>query len=145
MTRIIQKFGGSSVADAASIKRVARRIAASRQAGNEIVVVISAMGDTTDDLMDLALEVSPQPAPRELDMLLTTGERQSAALLAMALSDLGVPARSYTGSQAGVITTAAHGNAHIIDITPGRIVSPWPAGTSSSSRDSKGSRRPPRT
>jgi len=111
------------VADAASIKRVARRIAASRQAGNEIVVVISAMGDTTDDLMDLALEVSPQPAPRELDMLLTTGERQSAALLAMALSDLGVPARSYTGSQAGVITTAAHGNAHIIDITPGRIVS----------------------
>ena len=123
MTRIIQKFGGSSVADAASIKRVARRIAASRQAGNEIVVVISAMGDTTDDLMDLALEVSPQPAPRELDMLLTTGERQSAALLAMALSDLGVPARSYTGSQAGVITTAAHGNAHIIDITPGRIVS----------------------
>lgn len=111
------------MADAASIKRVARRIAASRQAGNEIVVVISAMGDTTDDLMDLALEVSPQPAPRELDMLLTTGERQSAALLAMALSDLGVPARSYTGSQAGVITTAAHGNAHIIDITPGRIVS----------------------
>ncbi|WP_130866375.1 aspartate kinase [Acidipropionibacterium timonense] len=122
MTRVVQKFGGSSVADAASIKRVARRIAAAKQAGNEIVVVISAMGDTTDELMDLALEVSPQPAPRELDMLLTTGERQSAALLAMALSDLGVPARSYTGSQAGVITTAAHGNARIIDITPGRIV-----------------------
>ena len=145
MTRIIQKFGGSSVADAASIKRVARRIAASRQAGNEIVVVISAMGDTTDDLMDLALEVSPQPAPRELDMLLTTGERQSAALLAMALSDLGVPARSYTGWQAGVVTTAAHGNAHIIDITPAASSPPRPAGTASSSRGSKGSRRPPRT
>ena len=122
MTRVVQKFGGSSVADAESIKRVARRIAATKQAGNEVVVVISAMGDTTDDLMDLALDVSPQPAPRELDMLLTTGERQSAALLAMALSDIGVPARSYTGSQAGVITTAAHGNARIIDLTPGRIV-----------------------
>ncbi|MCI1749092.1 MAG: aspartate kinase [Acidipropionibacterium sp.] len=121
MTRVVQKFGGSSVADAESIKRVARRIAATRQAGNEVVIVISAMGDSTDDLMDLALKVSPQPAPRELDMLLTTGERQSAALLAMALSDLGVPARSYTGSQAGVITTAAHGNARIIDITPGRV------------------------
>ena len=81
------------------------------------------MGDTTDDLMDLALRVSPQPEPRELDMLLTTGERQSAALLAMALSDLGVRAKSYTGSQAGVITTGTHGNARIIDITPGRIVS----------------------
>lgn len=121
MTRVVQKFGGSSVADAESIKRVARRIAATKQAGNEVVIVISAMGDSTDDLMDLALKVSPQPAPRELDMLLTTGERQSAALLAMALSDLGVPARSYTGSQAGVITTAAHGNARIIDITPGRV------------------------
>lgn len=128
MTRVVQKFGGSSVADAASIKRVARRIAATRQAGNDVVVVISAMGDTTDDLMDLALEVSPQPAPRELDMLLTTGERQSAALLAMALSDLGIPARSYTGSQAGVITTAAHGNARIIDITPGRVVTSLEAG-----------------
>ena len=128
MTRVVQKFGGSSVADAASIKRVARRIAATKQAGNDIVVVISAMGDTTDDLMDLAQEVSPQPAPRELDMLLTTGERQSAALLAMALSDVGIPARSYTGSQAGVITTAAHGNARIIDITPGRIEKSLEAG-----------------
>lgn len=119
--RIVQKFGGSSVADAESIKRVARRIVAAKQAGNDVVVVISAMGDTTDDLMDLALQVSPQPRPRELDMLLTTGERQSAALLAMALNDLGVEALSYTGSQAGVITTAQHGNARIIDITPGRI------------------------
>lgn len=128
MTRVVQKFGGSSVADAGSIKRVAKRIAATRQAGNEVVIVISAMGDSTDDLMDLALQVSPQPAPRELDMLLTTGERQSASLLAMALSDLGVPARSYTGSQAGVITTAAHGNARIIDITPGRVEKSLDAG-----------------
>ncbi len=119
--RIVQKFGGSSVADAESIKRVARRIVAAKQAGNDVVVVISAMGDTTDELMDLALQVSPQPQPRELDMLLTTGERQSAALLAMALNDLGAEALSYTGSQAGVITTAQHGNARIIDITPGRI------------------------
>ena len=123
MGRIVQKFGGSSVADAESIKRVAKRIVATKQAGNEVVIVISAMGDTTDDLMDLAQRVSPQPEPRELDMLLTTGERQSAALLAMALSDLGVRAKSYTGSQAGVITTGTHGNARIIDITPGRIVS----------------------
>ena len=119
--RIVAKFGGSSVADAASIKRVAARIVAAKQAGNEVVVVISAMGDTTDELMDLALQVSPQPQPRELDMLLTTGERQSAALLAMAMNDLGVEALSYTGSQAGVITTAQHGNARIIDITTGRI------------------------
>lgn len=121
MARVVMKFGGSSVADAESIKRVARRVMRTRQAGNEVVIVISAMGDTTDELMDLALQVSPQPAPRELDMLLTTGERQSAALLAMALSDLGMEARSYTGSQAGVITTSAHGNARIIDITPGRV------------------------
>lgn len=116
------------MADADSIKRVARRIARSRQEGNDVCIVISAMGDTTDELMDLALQVSPQPQPRELDMLLTTGERQSAALLAMALNDLGVPARSYTGSQAGVITTAAHGNARIIDITPGRIEASLNAG-----------------
>ena len=119
--RIVQKCGGSSVADAESIKRVARRVLEAKQAGNQVVVVISAMGDTTDDLMDLALEVSSEPQARELDMLLTTGERQSAALLAMALNDLGAEALSYTGSQAGVITTAQHGNARIIDITPGRI------------------------
>ena len=122
MGRIVQKFGGSSVADADSIKRVARRIARTRADGHDVIIVISAMGDTTDELMDLALQVSPQPKSRELDMLLTTGERQSAALLAMALSDLGVEAVSYTGSQAGIITTATHGNARIIDITPGRIV-----------------------
>lgn len=122
MGRIVQKFGGSSVADAESIKRVARRIARTRGEGNEVIVVISAMGDTTDDLMDLALQVSPNPRSRELDMLITTGERQSAALLAMALWDIGVEAVSYTGSQAGVLTTPVHGNARIIDVTPGRIV-----------------------
>ncbi|MDO5683887.1 MAG: aspartate kinase [Propionibacteriaceae bacterium] len=121
MSRVVQKFGGSSVADADSIKRVAKRVMATKQSGKDVVVVISAMGDTTDELLDLALQVSPMPAPRELDMLLTTGERQSAALLAMALHDLGVEARSYTGSQAGVITTGKHGDARIIDITPGRI------------------------
>jgi len=121
--RVVQKYGGSSVADADSIKRVAKRIVATKQAGNDVVVVISAMGDTTDQLMDLALEVSPLPPPRELDMLLTAGERMSAALLAMAIHDQGARARSLTGSQAGIITTGTHGNARIIDITPGRITS----------------------
>ncbi len=121
MGRVVQKYGGSSVADADSIKRVAQRIVATRKAGNVVVVVISAMGDTTDELMDLAKQVSPLPPPRELDMLLTSGERISAALLAMAIANLGYSARSFTGSQAGVITTARHGDARIIDITPSRI------------------------
>jgi aspartate kinase len=119
----VQKYGGSSVADADSIKRVAKRIVATKQQGHDVVVVISAMGDTTDDLMSLALEVTPLPPPRELDMLLTAGERMSAALLAMAIHDHGMHARSLTGSQAGIITTGTHGNARIIDITPGRITS----------------------
>jgi aspartate kinase len=126
--RVVQKYGGSSVADAESIKRVAKRVVATKQEGHDVVVVISAMGDTTDELMDLALQVSPLPPPRELDMLLTAGERMSAALLAMAIADLGMHARSLTGSQAGIITTGAHGNARIIDITPGRIVSAVDAG-----------------
>jgi aspartate kinase len=121
--RVVQKYGGSSVADAESIKRVAKRIVATKQLGHDVVVVISAMGDTTDELMGLALEVSPLPPPRELDMLLTAGERMSAALLAMAIHDQGMHARSLTGSQAGIITTGTHGNARIIDITPGRITS----------------------
>ncbi|TCM49247.1 aspartate kinase [Kribbella sp. VKM Ac-2568] len=121
MGRVVHKYGGSSVADADCIKRVAQRIVATKKAGNDVVVVISAMGDTTDELMDLAQQVSPLPPPRELDMLLTSGERISAALLAMAIANLGYEARSFTGSQAGVITTARHGNARIIDITPGRI------------------------
>jgi len=118
---VVQKYGGSSVSDAESIRRVARRIVDTVQAGNQVVVIVSAMGDTTDDLLDLAEQVSPVPAARELDMLLTAGERISMALLAMAISDLGADARSYTGSQAGLITDAAHGKARIIDVTPGRI------------------------
>ena len=121
MSLIVQKFGGSSVADADSIKRVARRIVETKQAGNDVVVVVSAMGDTTDELLDLAEQVSPNPPGRELDMLLTSGERISMALLAMAIADLGADARSYTGSQAGLITDSSHGAARIIDVTPGRI------------------------
>ena len=128
MGRVVQKYGGSSVADADSIKRVAKRVVTTKQAGHDVVVVISAMGDTTDELTDLAQQVSPQPPPRELDMLLTAGERMSAALLAMAIADQGATARSFTGSQAGVITTGTHGNARIIDITPGRIESALDAG-----------------
>ena len=92
MSLVVQKFGGSSVADAESVKRVARRIVETRRAGHEVVVVVSAMGDTTDDLIDLAARVSPSPAARELDMLLTAGERISMAVLAMAIHDLGVEA-----------------------------------------------------
>jgi aspartate kinase len=118
---VVQKFGGSSVADAESIRRVARRIVATRREGAKVAVVVSAMGDTTDELLDLANQVSPQPAERELDMLLTAGERISMALLAMAIHDEGEEARSYTGSQAGMLTTSIHGQAQIIDVTPGRI------------------------
>ena len=121
MPIVVQKYGGSSLADAESIKRVARRITETKKAGNDVVVAVSAMGDTTDELLDLATEVSPLPPARELDMLMTAGERISMALVAMAISDLGYTARSFTGSQAGVITTAVHGNAKIIDVTPGRI------------------------
>jgi aspartate kinase len=118
---VVQKYGGSSVADADGIKRVAQRIVATRKAGHSVVVVVSAMGDTTDELIDLAAQVSPLPPGRELDMLLTAGERISMALLAMAIANLGLEARSFTGSQAGVITDSTHGKARIIDVTPGRI------------------------
>ena len=121
MALIVQKYGGSSVADADGIKRVAQRIVATRKGGDQVVVVVSAMGDSTDELMDLAGQVSPLPPARELDMLLTAGERISMALLAMAIATLGLEARSFTGSQAGVITDAAHGRARIIDIRPSRI------------------------
>jgi aspartate kinase len=121
MGLIVQKYGGSSVADAAGMKRVAARIVASKRDGNHVVVVVSAMGDTTDELIDLANQITPIPTGRELDMLLTAGERISMALLAMAISNLGHEARSFTGSQAGVITDSAHGRARIIDVTPGRI------------------------
>ena len=121
MALVVQKYGGSSVANAERIKRVAERIVGARKAGNDVVVVVSAMGDTTDELLDLAHQVSPLPPGREMDMLLTSGERISMALLAMAIHNLGYEARSYTGSQAGVITTSSHGRARIIDVTPGRL------------------------
>jgi aspartate kinase len=122
MGLIVQKFGGSSVADAEGLKRVASRIVATKKAGHQVAVVVSAMGDTTDELLDLAEQVTPMPNGRELDMLLTAGERISMALLAMAIGNLGHEARSFTGSQAGVLTTSTHGKARIIDVKPGRIV-----------------------
>ncbi|GAA2299530.1 MULTISPECIES: aspartate kinase [Streptomyces] len=121
MGLVVQKYGGSSVADAEGIKRVAKRIVEAKQNGNQVVAVVSAMGDTTDELIDLAEQVSPMPAGRELDMLLTAGERISMALLAMAIKKLGHEAQSFTGSQAGVITDSVHNKARIIDVTPGRI------------------------
>lgn len=121
MGLVVQKYGGSSVADAEGIKRVAKRIVETKKSGNQVVVVVSAMGDTTDELIDLAEQVSPIPAGRELDMLLTSGERISMALLAMAIKSLGQEAQSFTGSQAGVITDSVHNKARIIDVTPGRI------------------------
>ncbi|MBF4458378.1 aspartate kinase [Pseudoclavibacter sp. RFBJ3] len=121
MSLIVQKYGGSSVADAESIKRVARRVVETRRAGNDVVVAVSAMGDTTDDLIDLAHQIATIPDAREFDMLVTTGERVSMALLAMAIKDLGMDARSYTGSQAGMITDSTHGDARIVDVTPVRV------------------------
>jgi aspartate kinase len=125
---VVQKYGGSSVSDAEAIKRVARRIVETQRDGHSVCVVVSAMGDTTDELMDLAEQVTPSPPARELDMLLTSGERISMALVAMAIAQLGAEARSFTGSQAGVITDDAHGAARIIDVTPGRIQNALDAG-----------------
>ncbi|GAB3618026.1 aspartate kinase [Okibacterium endophyticum] len=121
MSLIVQKFGGSSVADAESIKRVAKRIVETRRAGHDVVVAVSAMGDTTDELLDLAHEVTPMPEPRELDMLLSSGERISVALLAMAIKTMGQDARSFSGPQAGMMTTNRHGSAQIVDVTPVRL------------------------
>jgi len=118
---VVQKYGGSSVADAERIKRVAERIVSRRREGDDVVVVVSAMGDTTDELIDLAHQVVPVPSGREFDMLLTAGERISMALLAMAINSLGYKAESFTGSQAGVLTTSVHGKARIVNITPGRV------------------------
>jgi len=118
---VVQKYGGSSVSSAERIRRVAERIVETKKAGNDVVVVVSAMGDTTDELLDLAQQVCPAPPAREMDMLLTSGERISNALVAMAIHSLGAQARSFTGSQAGVITTGSHGKAKIIDVTPGRV------------------------
>ncbi|ADP40674.1 aspartate kinase, monofunctional class [Rothia dentocariosa ATCC 17931] len=122
MSLIVQKFGGSSVADAEGIKRVAQRIVDTQKAGNDVVVVVSAMGDTTDELLDLAAEVTATVTPsRELDMLLTAGERISTAILSMAVNDLGAKAQSFTGSQAGMITDGVHGAARLVEVNPDRI------------------------
>ncbi|MEJ5997772.1 aspartate kinase [Corynebacterium sp. H130] len=121
MALIVQKYGGSSLESAERIRAVAERIVATKKAGNDVVVVCSAMGDTTDDLLDLAAQVNPVPPAREMDMLLTAGERISNALVAMAIESFGAEAQSFTGSQAGVITTERHGNARIVDVTPGRV------------------------
>ena len=121
MALIVQKYGGSSLESAERIRAVAERIVATKKAGNDVVVVCSAMGDTTDELLDLAAQVNPAPPAREMDMLLTAGERISNSLVAMAVASYGVDVQSFTGSQAGVITTERHGNARIIDVTPGRV------------------------
>jgi aspartate kinase len=121
MPVVVQKFGGSSVADVEKIRKVAERVAATRRAGTDVCVVVSAMGDTTDELLSLAKRVSPAPPRRELDMLLSAGERISMALLSMALQDLGVPAISFTGSQSGIITTDAHASARIVEVRPFRV------------------------
>ncbi|MCC9144072.1 MULTISPECIES: aspartate kinase [unclassified Arthrobacter] len=121
MSLIVQKFGGSSVADAEGIKRVATRVVDTHAAGNEVVVVVSAMGDSTDELLDLAGQITTLSNAREMDMLLSAGERISMALLAMAINELGGSAQSFTGSQAGMITDAIHGKARIIDVSPHRI------------------------
>jgi aspartate kinase len=118
---IVQKFGGTSVGDPERIKRVARRVAATAAAGNSVAVVVSAMGHTTDELVDLAKAVSTDPNPRELDMLLTAGEQISIALLSMALWDLGQPAISFTGPQAGVVTDTTHGKARIVEMRSDRV------------------------
>ena len=121
MALIVQKYGGSSLESAERIRRVAERIVATKKQGNDVVVVCSAMGDTTDELLDLAAQVNPVPPAREMDMLLTAGERISNALVAMAIESFGAEAQSFTGSQAGVLTTERHGNARIVDVTPGRV------------------------
>ncbi|WP_067531765.1 aspartate kinase [Nocardia crassostreae] len=129
MALVVQKYGGSSVATAERIRRVAERIVETKKQGHDVVVVCSAMGDTTDELLDLAQQVAPAAPAREMDMLLTSGERISNALVAMAIHSLGAEARSFTGSQAGVITTGTHGNAKIIDVTPGRVQDALAEGT----------------
>jgi aspartate kinase len=122
MSVVVQKYGGTSVADAERIRNVAARVVKTVEAGDRVVVVVSAMGDTTDELRRLASQISDNPPPRELDMLLSAGERISMALLAMAIDSLGHRAESFTGSQAGIITDALHGRARIADIRPRRIV-----------------------
>ena len=121
MTLVVQKFGGTSVADADRIRAVADHVVRTRRRGHDVVVVVSAMGRTTDDLLDLAYRVAPDPPARELDMLITSGERISKSLLCMSVSDLGEPASSFTGSQAGIVTDTTHGKAKILEIRADRV------------------------
>ena len=121
MALVVQKYGGSSVSDVDAMRRVARRIVATRQAGNTVVVVVSAMGDTTDELLDQAAALTTDAPAREMDILLSAGERISVALLAMAVTELGVPARAYTGAQAGVLTDSKYGRASIVGVLPERV------------------------
>ncbi|GAA3194122.1 MULTISPECIES: aspartate kinase [Streptomyces] len=121
MALIVQKYGGTSVGSPERIRRVAARVVAAHAAGHDVVVVVSAMGATTEELLQLAGEVSPDPVPRELDLVLTAGEQIANALTAMAVTALGVPARSFTGPQAGVLTTTVHGDARIVAVEPRRI------------------------
>jgi aspartate kinase len=118
---VVQKFGGTSVADADRIRAVADHVVRTRRRGHEVVVVVSAMGRTTDDLLELAARISPDPPARELDMLISAGERISMSLLCMAISDLGEPASSFTGSQAGIVTDTTHGKAKILEIRADRV------------------------
>lgn len=118
---VVQKYGGSSVADADRIKHVARRVAKERATGSDLVVVVSAMGDTTDHLLDLAASITDEPDPREMDLLLATGEHISGTLVAMALQAIGVPAISLTGAQAGIRTDRSHGRARIANVDPARV------------------------
>ncbi len=128
MPLIVQKYGGSSLADLARLRAVAARVARARAAGKDVVVVVSAMGNTTNELLALAAQVSPHPGRRELDMLISVGERVSMALLAMALHELGVPARSFTGSQSGIITDTSHANARVVEVRPERVRAALDAG-----------------
>ena len=121
MKLIVQKYGGTSVADASAIKKAASKIIKTKEEGNSVVVVVSAMGSRTDDLINLAVELTDNPAPREMDMLLSTGERETMSLMAMYLKNQGYDAISLTGSQAGIITTSKHGQAEIEEITGDRV------------------------
>ena len=121
MALVVQKYGGSSVSDVDAMRRVARRIVATREAGNTVVVVVSAMGDTTDELLDQAAALTSDAPAREMDILLSAGERISMALLAMAVTELGVPAQAYTGAQAGVLTDSKYGKASIVGVLPERV------------------------
>src|SRR5437867_11687549 len=140
MSIVVQKDGGSSVADVAKLRQVAERVMRTRAQGHDVVVVVSAMGDTTDELLSLAKQVSPNPDRRELDMLLTTGERISMALLSIAIRELGGDAISFTGSQSGIVTNDRHVDARIIEVRPFRVQDELAAGRSSSSRATRACR-----